>query len=214
MSISDLRQPYDNAPRLDVRDLEPDPVEQFHKWFKDAVRADIKEPNAMTLATVDGEGRPDARIVLLKDADERGFTFYTNYRSAKAKQLAERADVALVFYWDVLFRQVRIRGTVEKVSREESQAYWSTRPRGSQLGAIASNQSHELTDRIELEEAYGKAAERYAQTQVIPLFDGWGGYRVVHESIEFWQGQPSRLHDRLVYTPRDDGGWKVKRLSP
>jgi len=214
MSISDLRQPYDNAPRFDVHDAEPSPVEQFHKWFREAVQADIKEPNAMTLATVDAAGRPDARIVLLKDVDERGFTFYTNYDSAKADQMAGHADVALVFYWDVLFRQVRIRGTVTKVGRDEAQQYWSTRPLGSQLGAIASHQSAALTSRIELEEAYGKVAEQYAQTQVIPLPDGWGGYRVAHESIEFWQGQPSRLHDRLHYTKRDDNGWKIGRLSP
>ena len=214
MSISDLRQSYDDAPRFDLHDLEPCPIEQFHKWFAVAGRADIKEPNAMTLATVDALGRPDARIVLLKDVDERGFTFFTSYISAKAEQLAQSPNVTLVFYWDVLFRQVRIRGTVQKVSREESQAYWSTRPRGSQLGAIASHQSAEFASRTALEEAYGKAAEQYAQTQIIPLPDTWGGYRVAHESIEFWQGQPSRLHDRLVYTPRDDGGWKVKRVGP
>lgn len=214
MSISDLRQPYDNAPRFDVHDAEPCPVEQFHKWFKEAIDADIKEPNAMTLATVDADGKPDARIVLLKDVDEQGFTFYTNYGSAKANQMAKHADVSLVFYWDVIFRQVRIRGKVDKVGRDEAQQYWSTRPRGSQLGAIASQQSAELISRIELEEAYGKVAEQYAQTQVIPLPDGWGGYRVAHETIEFWQGQPSRLHDRLLYVKRDDSGWKIKRLSP
>jgi len=214
MSISDLRQSYDQAPRFDIHEAEPDPIEQFHRWFTDAVNAGIKEPNAMTLATVDAAGRPDARIVLLKDVDERGFTFYTSYISAKSKQLDAGAPVSLVFYWDVLFRQVRIRGTATKVSREESQAYWSTRPRGSQLGAIASQQSHEFASRICLEEAFGKASEQYAQTQIIPLPDCWGGYRVSHESIEFWQGQPSRLHDRLVYTPRSDNGWKIKRLGP
>ncbi|MFI4860880.1 MAG: pyridoxamine 5'-phosphate oxidase [Phycisphaerales bacterium JB063] len=214
MSISDLRQSYDDAPRFDVADLADDPVAQFHAWFADARDADIKEPNAMTLATVDHAGRPDARIVLLKDADARGFTFYTNYDSAKARQMASRADVSLVFYWDVLFRQVRIRGTVSKVGRDESLAYWATRPRGSRLGAIASQQSSALADRAALETAYADTAERYAGTDDIPLPDGWGGYRVAHDSIEFWQGQPSRLHDRLVYAKRDDGGWTIKRLAP
>ncbi|MEM9414318.1 MAG: pyridoxamine 5'-phosphate oxidase [Planctomycetota bacterium] len=214
MSISDLRQSYDDAPRLNRADLAADPVTQFHTWFADARNADIKEPNAMTLATIDANGHPDARIVLLKDVDERGFTFYTNYDSAKARQMAEHDEVALVFYWDVLFRQVRIRGTVTKVDRDEAQQYWSTRPRGSQLGAIASAQSSELPDRATLETAYTEAAQRYADVDDIPLSDNWGGYRVTPESIEFWQGQPSRLHDRLVYAKQADGTWGVKRLSP
>ncbi|XAL98478.1 pyridoxamine 5'-phosphate oxidase [Phycisphaeraceae bacterium D3-23] len=213
MSISDLRQSYDDAPRFDVADLAADPVAQFHAWFADARNADIKEPNAMTLATVDAGGRPDARIVLLKDVDERGFTFYTNYDSTKAKQMSAHADVSLVFYWDVLFRQVRIRGAVTKVDRQESQAYWASRPRGSQLGAIASQQSSELADRAALEAAYAQTAERYADVDDIPLPDGWGGYRVAPEAVEFWQGQPSRLHDRLVYV-KDGDGWRIKRLSP
>ncbi|MEM9021692.1 MAG: pyridoxamine 5'-phosphate oxidase [Planctomycetota bacterium] len=214
MSISDLRQSYDDAPRFDLHDLEPDPVEQFHKWFRQAVEADIKEPNAMTLASVDPAGDPDARIVLLKEVDERGFTFYTNYTSAKAMQIAQHPRVTLVFYWDVLYRSVRVRGPITKVGRDEAQAYWNTRPRASQLGAIASPQSAELTDRTQLEEAFGKAAEQLGNLDAIPLPDHWGGYRVAHEEIEFWQGQRSRLHDRLVYVKREDGGWRVKRLAP
>ena len=214
MSISDLRQGYDDAPRFDVHDLEPDPADQFHRWFKDAVEAQIMEPNAMTLASVDALGWPDARVVLLKDADEQGFTFYTNYLSAKAEQIDNCAQVCLVFYWDVLFRQVRIRGTIAKVGRDEAQAYWDTRPRASQLGAIASHQSQTLDSRTVLEENFAKAAEQYRQAQVIPLPDDWGGYRVTPETVEFWQGQPSRLHDRFVYVRREDGGWKTQRLAP
>ena len=213
MSISDLRQSYDNVPPFDVGDLADDPLDQFHAWFKQAVDANIMEPNAMTLATVDADGRPDARIVLLKDADARGFTFYTNYHSAKAGQIADHAEVALVFYWDKLFRQVRIRGPIKKVDREESAAYWQTRPRKSQLGAIASDQSAELNNREELEEAFEQAGQRFGGEDAIPLPDDWGGYRVVPSVIEFWQGQRSRLHDRLVYV-RDAEGWQVKRLAP
>ena len=214
MSIADLRQSYDDAPRLDLDDLEPGPVDQFRKWLQDAIGAGIKEPNAMTLATVDTDGRPDARIVLLKDADERGFTFYTNYTSPKARQMADRPEVSLVFYWDVLYRQVRIRGTVAQVGRDESEAYWSTRPRASQIGAVASHQSRELADRAELEKAFIQADGQYAPDQAIPLPDGWGGYRVTHQTVEFWQGQPSRLHDRLVYGRQADDAWQVTRLSP
>lgn len=213
MSISDLRHSYDNAPSFDVDDLADDPFNQFAKWFDQAVEAKIMEPNAMTLATVDPDGRPDARIVLLKDADARGFTFYTNYVSAKAHQIAGHAEVALVFYWDVLFRQVRIRGPITKVDPTEAEQYWQTRPRASQMGAIASHQSSELKDRAALEAAFEATAKKYADDQPIPLPDDWGGYRVVPKAIEFWQGQRSRLHDRLVYL-RDAEGWQVKRLAP
>ena len=213
MSISDLRQSYENAPRLSRSDLAADPIDQFGIWFAQAVEAKIMEPNAMTLATVDADGRPDARMVLLKDADARGFTFYTNYTSAKARQIDCRGEVALVFYWDVLFRQVRIRGPIMKTDRAEAQAYWDTRPRASQIGAMASHQSAELKDRAELEDVFAKLAEQHNNDQPIPLPDDWGGYRVVPKSIEFWQGQRSRLHDRLVYV-RDAEGWQVRRLAP
>lgn len=213
MSISDLRQSYDNAPSFDVCDLEESPFDQFHKWFKQAVDADIMEPNAMTLATVDHDGRPDARMVLLKDADERGFTFYTNYESAKARQLGAHSEATLVFYWDKLFRQVRIRGAVTKVDRDEAQAYWQTRPVKSQLGAIASSQSQTIKDRQQLEDAFKAALDKHGLDKPIPLPNDWGGYRVIPSAIEFWQGQQSRLHDRLVYV-LDAEGWQVKRLAP
>lgn len=213
MSISDFRQSYDNAPSFDVGDLADSPFDQFHAWFKQAVEAKVMEPNAMTLATVDSTGSPDARMVLLKDADERGFTFYTNTASAKARQIHHHNAVTLVFYWDVIFRQVRIRGPIKKVDRAEADAYWQTRPRKSQLGAIASSQSETIKDRTVLEDAFEAAAKKFGDDQPIPLPGDWGGYRVVPASIEFWQGQRSRLHDRLVYV-RDAEGWQVKRLAP
>ncbi|MEM6258257.1 MAG: pyridoxamine 5'-phosphate oxidase [Planctomycetota bacterium] len=213
MSISDLRQSYDDAPSFDVGDLADSPFDQFRQWFKQAVDAGIMEPNAMTLATVDGAGRPDARVVLLKDADDRGFTFYTNYGSAKARQINAHPEVTLVFYWDVLFRQVRVRGAITKVDRNEAEAYWRTRPIKSQLGAIASSQSQTLKDRQQLEDAFQAAVDKYGLEGPVPLPNDWGGYRVIPSSIEFWQGQRSRLHDRLVYA-RDAEGWQVKRLAP
>lgn len=213
MSISDLRQSYDDAPSFDVGDLADSPFDQFQTWFQAAIDAQIMEPNAMTLATVDLDGRPDARIVLLKDADERGFTFYTNYGSAKANQIAHEQEVSLVFYWDKLFRQVRIRGPITKVDRDEAEAYWQTRPIKSQLGAIASSQSETIENRQVLEDAFAAALEKYGEDGPIPLPDDWGGFRVIPKTIEFWQGQRSRLHDRLVYV-RDAEGWQVKRLAP
>lgn len=213
MPISDLRQSYDDAPSFDVADLADTPFDQFASWFKDAVAADILEPNAMTLATVDPDGRPDARMVLLKDADERGFTFYTNYSSAKANQIDIKNEAALVFYWDKLFRQVRIRGPITKVDRDEAQAYWQTRPIKSQLGAVASNQSQTIQDRAALEDAFQAAIDQHGEQGPIPLPNDWGGYRVAPHTIEFWQGQRSRLHDRLVYM-HNAKGWQVKRLAP
>ena len=213
MSISDLRHSYDNAPSFDISDLADSPVDQFHQWFKEAIDADIMEPNAMTLATVDVDGRPDARMVLLKDADERGFTFYTNYESAKARQLGAHSEATLVFYWDKLFRQVRIRGAVTKVARTEAEAYWQTRPIKSQLGALASSQSRTIKDRQQLEDAFKAELDKHGLDGPIPLPNDCGGYRVIPSTIEFWQGQQSRLHDRLVYV-RDAEGWQVKRLAP
>lgn len=212
-AISDLRQSYSDAPPLLESALPADPLVLFHRWLEAAIGAKILEPNAMTLATVAADGTPDARIVLLKDADARGFTFYTNYDSAKGRALAGRPQAALVFYWDILFRQVRIRGSVERVSREESLAYWRTRPRGSRLGARASCQSTPLADRAALETAFAREDARFADVEDIPLPGDWGGYRVIPDAFEFWQGQTSRLHDRLCYA-RQGANWKIGRLSP
>lgn len=188
-----------------------DPLARFGAWMDDAVAAGVDLPNAMTLATVDEDGRPAARMVLLKGVDDGGFTFFTNYASAKAAQLDGRPDVALVFWWGALERQVRVTGRAGKVSTSESEAYWATRPLGSRLGAWASHQSRPVERRQVLEQAMSDAAARFGDD--VPLPPWWGGYRVVPDTIEFWQGRPDRLHDRLLCT-RVPGGWSTQILSP
>lgn len=197
---------------LSEADLADDPIVQFSRWFADALNAGIVEPNAMTLATVDEAGLPNARMVLLRGADERGFSFFTNYTSTKGQELAACAHAALVFYWRELNRQVRIRGKVEKVPPAESAEYFASRPRGSQIAAWASRQSQPVPGRQALEEAVAAFEARFAGSEV-PLPEFWGGYRVIPDTIEFWQGRPSRLHDRIRYQ-RHTGGWTRQRLSP
>lgn len=187
-----------------------DPVTQFRVWFEQALRSGFKEPNAMTLATVDSDGQPDARMVLLKGLDEDGFVFYTNYRSRKGWALEARAVAALVFYWAELERQVRIRGRVERTSAEQSEAYFQSRPLGSRVAAAVSPQSEVIPARGWLEERW-QAMERNGPPA---RPEHWGGYRVRPESVEFWQGRPSRLHDRILYTRESGGGWRVERLAP
>lgn len=211
MSIADLRREYAHA-RLDESEVDPDPLAQFRRWFDDARRAKLLEPNAMTLATATPDGSPSARVVLLKGADELGFAFYTDYRSQKGRELEHNPRAALVFYWGELERQVRITGTVSRVAREESDAYFRTRPRGSRLGAWASEQSAVLPGRAALEARIRELAARHPDDDV-PLPPHWGGYRVRPETIEFWQGRENRLHDRVRYV-RDGGGWRIQRLSP
>lgn len=202
---------YVGAP-LDPADCDPDPVVEVRRWLEAAVHAALPTPNAMTLATVDERGRPAARIVLLKEIDDRGFTFYTNYQSRKGTDLTTHPYAALVLFWDPLHRQIRIEGAVEKVSPEESDAYFATRPRGSQLGAIASPQSQPIATRAALEELVARAsAEVGDAAPARPAH--WGGYRVVPDLVELWQGQPSRLHDRVRYRRADDG-WVRDRLAP
>jgi pyridoxamine 5'-phosphate oxidase len=191
----------------------PDPIEQFHRWYSDAQRTGMPLPEGMTLATIDREGTPAARVVLLKDLDERGFVFYTNYQSIKGDELKARPEAALVFWWPPLERQVRISGRVEKVTAEESDAYFATRPRDSQIGAWASPQSEVVASREQLESRFHEMEERFAGREV-PRPEHWGGYRLVPQRIEFWQGRPSRLHDRLLYVVRQDGGWDRQRLAP
>jgi pyridoxamine 5'-phosphate oxidase len=197
---------------LSETDVAGDPIIQFSRWFADALNAGIVEPNAMTLATVDEAGLPNARMVLLRAADERGFSFFTNYTSTKGQELAACSHAALVFYWRELNRQARIRGKVEKVTPAESAEYFASRPRGSQIAAWASRQSQPVPGRQALEEAVAALETRFAGSEV-PLPEFWGGYRVIPDTIEFWQGRPNRLHDRIRYQ-RHNGGWTRQRLSP
>lgn len=211
MSIAHLRREYARA-RLDERDVDPDPLVQFHKWFDDARRAELPEPNAMTLATATPAGVPSARMVLLKAADERGFTFFTDYRSRKGQELEANPHAALVFFWGELERQVRITGTVNRVSREETEAYFRTRPRESRLGAWTSHQSTVLAGRETLEARLREVAARHPGDEV-PTPPHWGGYLLKPDALEFWQGRESRLHDRVRYQ-REAGSWRIERLSP
>lgn len=189
-----------------------DPIELFQEWFRDADRAGLPLPESMTVATVTPDGRPSARTVLLKAADRQGFVFYTNYGSRKAQEISQVPFVALVFHWNLLQRQVRIEGRVEPVTREESAAYFSSRPRGSQIGAWASLQSGELASREELETRVREMEQRFAGSPV-PLPEHWGGYRVTPSRIEFWQGRADRLHDRVSFD-LDEGVWRARRLYP
>ena len=194
------------------RDAAVDPMDQFAQWFAAARDANVPEPNAMTLATADAAGRPSARIVLLKDFDARGFTFYTNYGSRKAADLAANPRASLLFFWPTLERQIRIAGRATKVSREESAAYFAVRPRSSQLGAWASHQTSILPSREALDAQDRDVAARF-EGKDVPLPDEWGGYRLTPDEFEFWQGRSSRLHDRLRYR-RDGDAWRIDRLSP
>jgi pyridoxamine 5'-phosphate oxidase len=198
---------------LTETDVDPSPFRQFDEWFRHAIAESVPEPTAMTLATSTRDGIPSARIVLLKSHDARGFVFYTNYASQKARDLAENPRAALVFFWPALERQIRITGSVARVAHEESAAYFRTRPRGSQLGATASAQSAVLANRAELEARVRELDAQYEGIEV-PLPSNWGGYRVAPTSLEFWEGRDDRLHDRLRYTRRADGTWRLERLAP
>ena len=210
--MTKLRREYTDA-GLDERDLDANPFNQFEQWFQEAISAKIDLPDAMTLATATTDGMPSARIVLLRGHDERGFVFYTDYESQKGKELAANPNAALVFYWRELDRQVRITGRVSKVSRENSNNYFQTRPVDSRLAALASKQSEAISDRKVLEERFKALAAQY-QNEDIPLPSDWGGYRLSPNMIEFWSGRPSRLHDRLRYTRESDDGWRLERISP
>ncbi len=211
MTLADLRKEYSLAGLVE-KDLARDPFRQFEKWFQEAEAAKLTEPNAMTLATVGKDGRPSARTVLLKGLDGRGFTFFSNYESRKGRELELNPQVALVFPWIALERQVLVEGTVTKISREESDAYFHSRPRASQLGAWVSQQSAIISGRSVLEESMKALEKKYAGAEV-PLPPHWGGWRVAPETVEFWQGRRSRLHDRLRYR-RNQDGWTVERLAP
>jgi pyridoxamine 5'-phosphate oxidase len=194
-------------------DLDPDPIKQFHAWFAAAVKAGIHDANAMALATCTADGKPSARVVLLKDFDDRGFVFFTNYASDKGRQLEKNPRAALVLYWMEVERQIRIEGIVEKTSRNESEEYFHTRPIGAQLGAWASRQSDVIDARRVLDAHLEEMKERFAGKE-IPLPPHWGGYRVKPQRMEFWQGRPNRLHDRFRYSRHGDGSWSIDRLAP
>jgi pyridoxamine 5'-phosphate oxidase len=210
--LAALRQDY--AQRgLRRSELDPDPIRQFNAWLNEASERQLLEPNAMTVASVDPAGQPWTRTVLLKVCDERGFTFFTNYTGAKGRHFAANPRVALTFWWNALERQVNVSGTIAVSSREESAAYFHSRPVNSQLGAWASPQSEILADREQLEKQFAEAQAQFGASE-IPLPPHWGGYCVVPQTIEFWQGRRSRLHDRLRYTRQEDGAWKIERLAP
>ncbi len=210
-NLADLRENYTKG-SLDVADVLTDPTAQFRVWFHQATESRLPEPNAMHLATVSGEGRPSGRIVLLKGLDA-GFIFFTNYESRKGHDLTANPHAALAFFWVELERQVRIEGRIEPVSAAESDAYFASRPRGSQLGAWASAQSQPVASREVLETREKQLEEEFAGKPVSRP-PHWGGYRLVPDYLEFWQGRPSRLHDRIAYTKQEDGKWKIERLSP
>ncbi len=212
MAVHEERKDY-NRFRLNETDLDPDPIAQFEKWFLEATQSGIIEPNAMSLATATPDGRPSARIVLLRQVDERGFAFFTNYESRKSKELDANPHAALLFFWQSLERQVRVEGKVTRAEPEDSDRYFEGRPLTSRIGAWASPQSEVISGREFLEERCRAIESRFPAGQV-PRPPFWGGYRVEPEAIEFWQGGPGRLHDRLRYSRRDGGHWRIERLAP
>ncbi len=213
MDISDFRQEYTQQ-GLIREQLNPDPFEQFELWFQQACSAELPEPNAMCLATVSATGKPSQRMVLLKYFDRQGLVLFTNYESKKARQIEENSQVSLLFFWRALERQVQISGNAAKISTAESLKYFATRPRGSQIGAWCSQQSTAISSRKMLELKFDEIKRKF-QDREIPLPSAWGGYRVIPNSFEFWQGRPNRLHDRFLYSLTDtESAWKIQRLAP
>ncbi len=212
-NIADLREDYRKA-QLEIEEVESTPFQQFQHWFQMARQSELKEPNAMTLATCTPDGKPSARIVLLKGIDEKGFFFYTNYESRKGQELDKNPHAALVFAWLELEKQVRIEGIVERITAEQSTAYFQSRPKGSQIGAWASPQSQVIENRSLLEENVQALTAKYEAAETLPRPAHWGGYRLRPTVVEFWQGRSSRLHDRIRYLLQEDNSWKIERLAP
>lgn len=212
MQLADIRKEY-TLQNLDPSIVAADPLAQFTQWFAEALQGSVLEPNAMHLSTVSANGRPSGRIVLLKGIDEQGFLFFTNYNSRKGLELAQKPYASLTFFWPELERQIRIEGIVEKVSKEESDTYFHSRPQNSQIGAWVSPQSQVISNRNVLEEKNRELNDLY-KDQLVPRPTHWGGYRVIPDSIEFWQGRPSRLHDRVMYEKVENASWKIERLAP
>ena len=211
MSISDERRQYTHG-ALDPNQLDSDPLTQFRRWLDDAIEAKLVDATSMTLATATLDGRPSARVVLLKGMDENGFVFYTDYESRKGQELSANPYAAMVFYWSKFDRQVRVEGRVEKIARDQSRVYFHSRPRDSQLAALASHQSTVIKNRVELETRMDTMALQFKGNQV-PRPEHWGGYSLIPQTIEFWQGRSNRLHDRLLFT-RHNEDWQIDRLSP
>ncbi len=211
MSIADIRTDYKKA-SLAESDVKSDPFSQFASWFDQAMKADVPEPNAMTLSTVNTDGKPSSRIVLIKEFDERGFSWFTNYDSAKGQDLENNPHAALLFFWIPLERQVRIEGRIEKLSDAENDTYFNSRPLGSRQSALASQQSQPIADRQVLEQKLASVVAEFGDQPPRPAH--WGGYRLLPERMEFWQGRSSRLHDRIIYTRDEKGVWNISRLQP
>lgn len=207
--LANIRREYEGTP-IDEKHLDADPLEMFSKWFNDALCADLLEPTAMMLSTVDEDRTPNCRVVLLKHYDENGFVFYTNYNSSKGREMANCSDVALTFYWDRFNRQIRVKGKVSRVESELSDRYFEQRPVGSRIAAVVSRQSERIGSREELEQEFSS----FEHDDVIARPDNWGGYRVLPQYFEFWQGQRSRLHDRIIYELSEKDTWRIGRLAP
>jgi pyridoxamine 5'-phosphate oxidase len=212
-NVANLRLDY-KLKSLNITDVTTTPSEQFKIWFEEALQSEVREPNAMVLATADKTGMPNARVVLLKEFNENGFVFYTNYESVKGQELIDNPFATLVFNWLDLERQVRIRGSVKKVSEEESSAYFRSRPKSSQIGAWASPQSRVISDRSVIENNEAFLTKEYKNAFELPCPDHWGGFRVIPTQIEFWQGRSSRLHDRIQYSLDENNNWTIERLAP
>ena len=211
--LQNTRRSYERG-QLDYEHIAADPLQQFARWYNDYEQAQADDPNACLLSTADAQGRVTARVILLKGIDQGAFEFYTNYRSEKGRQLAENPQAALTFYWPEQERQIRIEGLVEKLSPAESDRYFASRPRGSQLGAWVSPQSEAIQSRQVLDQRLKAVKAQYGEKELVPRPPHWGGYRLKPRRLEFWQGRPSRLHDRMVYEQRADKSWEVDRLAP